>query len=380
MPQELLEFFKSKVTIPLKSFSEKLIEEIKLDNIKPEELNIQPIEEGNRNNFIIRFGGILRKEMNLGQTATTLSLVNRFFCRPPLTPKELDNIVNSLDRYISFDETELALKILNYLKIVEESTSRDIQDALGEKSAESKQRIEKAIKYLVKEGFLYKKRRAYHLIKKAEWRETFLSESSTVDFKMPYLNDVAVFRNGDMIMIGGGPKVGKTHIALNIVKKLVEQGKKPYYISLESGNRFATISKELSLEEGQFKWCVHFSPENIEIEKNAITIIDWVLPTDYAETDKLFKHFAEQLVKQGGILIVFVQLKSDGRFFAENMISFFPSLVCRYLYDGDDGVHGGFHMDYVREPKLKLKKFKVPCKYIHETKELEPLENTIDEH
>lgn len=379
MPKELLALLKSKVSVPVKTFSEKIIEEIKLGTINPEELNLRQVEEGNRNSFIIKFGGILRKEMNLAQTTYTLDLINKFFCKPPLDHREFDAIINSLDKYISFDGTELALKILNYLKIVEEANSMDIREALGEKTAEGKQRMEKAIAYLIKEGFVYKKRRAFHLIKKAEWKDTFFEESSTIDFKMPYLDNVAVFRNGDMIMIGGSPKVGKTHIALNIVKRLVQQGKKPYYISLESGNRFATISKQINLEEGQFRWCVHFSPENIEIEKNAITIIDWVLPTDYAETDKLFKHFAEQLVKQGGVLIVFVQLKSDGTFFAENMISFFPALVCRYLYDGEDGVRGGFHIDYIREPRLKLKKYKVPCKYVYETKDLELLENTLDD-
>ena len=122
-----------------------------------------------------------------------------------------------------------------------------------------------------------------------------------------------------------------------------------------------------------------FFPENIEIEKDAVTIIDWVLPTDYAETDKLFKHFAEQLVKQGGILIVFVQLKTDGRFFAENMISFFPAVVCRYLYDSDDGVHGKFHLDYLREPKSSVRRPTVPCKYNFQTKELDHLEDTIGE-
>jgi len=381
MPKELIALLKSKTSVPLQTFSERMIEEIKLGSVNLEDLNLRQVSEGNRNSFLIRFGGILRKEMNLAQTAYTLDLINKHFCNPPLSAREFDAIVNSLDKYISMDGTELAVKVLNYLRIVEEANSMDIREAIGEKTSEGKQRMEKAIAYLIKEGLVYKKRKAFHLIKKAEWRETFLDEGSTIDFNMPYLNDVATFRNGDMIVIGAKSKVGKSHISLNIIKQLIDQGKKPHYISLESGNRFVSIAKTLGISEGQFKWCVHFSPENIEIEKNAITIIDWVLPTDYAETDKLFKHFAEQLVKQGGILICFVQLKQDGTFFAQNMISFFPALVTRYMYDDEkgDGTYGGFHIDYIREPKIRQKFMKVPCKYNWEKKTLEKLENAIDE-
>ncbi len=40
-----------------------------------------------------------------------------------------------------------------------------------------------------------------------------------------------------------------THIALNIIKRLIKQGKNPYYINLESGNRFSIISRSLGLAE-----------------------------------------------------------------------------------------------------------------------------------
>lgn len=374
IPSKLKDFLKSKITIPnLKSFSEKLKEEIKTENI--DFSDVKPIEEGGRNSFLLRFGGILRKELNINQTSYTLSLFNKYLCKPPLSTRELDNIVGSLDRYLIFDESELALKILQYMKVVEEANSRDIKEALGELGADGKQRIEKAIKYLTKEGFLYKKRRIYHLIKKAQWKNTFVEEGKEFDYNMPYFYDTAIFRRGDMIVIGASPKTGKTHLALNIIKQLVSQGKKPYYISLESGNRFASISLSLGLKEGDFNWCIHFTPEDIEIEKDAITIIDWLLPSDYAETDKLFQHFAQQLVKNGGLLIIFVQLKSNGDFFANNMISMFPAFVSRYMYDNeDDGTTGYFKIDYIREPKIRGKTCKIPCVYNRETKELKRID------
>lgn len=373
MPDKLKEYIKKNITFPnLKTFSERIKEDIKLDSLAS--LNLQPVNEGNRTNFLLRMGGILRKELNIVQTTFVLGIVNKNFCKPPLPDKELSNIVGSLDKYQNFDEQELALKILQYIKIVEEANSKDIREALGEYGAEGKQKIEKAIKYLVKEGFLYPKKRNYHLIKRAEWKDTFVEEGKVIDFKMPYFDDYACFRNGDMIVIGGQQKVGKTHISLNIIKQLVQQGKQPYYVSLESGSRFVSIALSLGLKEQDFKWCIHFSPENIEIEKNAVTIIDWLLPDNYAETDKLYKHFAEQLVKNGGILIIFVQLKDDASFFAKNMIAMFPSVIGRYLYEeGSDGTNGYFSLDYIREPKFRRKSAKIPCVYSYDDKTLTPI-------
>jgi hypothetical protein len=371
MPQALLDFLKSKITVVVKSFSDKLKEDIQKDNLNLSEFNMSPILEGNRNNFMLRFGGILRKELNINQTAYTLSLFSRYFCKPSLHMKELDNVINSLDRYTKFDETELALKILQYMKIVEEAVSLDIREALGEKTAEGKQRVEKAIKYLVKEGFLFKKGRTFKLIKKAEWKETFMDDGKQIDFVMPYFNDYAIFRDGDLLIIGARTGAGKTHVAMNIIKKLVAQNKKPCYISLESGSRFITIAKALGLKEGDFKFCIHFSPTDVELEKNSITIIDWLLPDDYALTDKLYKHFAEQLVKQGGILIVFAQLMQNGEFFAKNMVDLFPAFVAKFLYEEEDkGENSYFKITKIREPKSKIKLGKIPCFYDFESKEL----------
>lgn len=370
MPKELLEVLKSKTSIPLKTFSEKVKEEIQSEEINPEELEIKPVEEGNRNSFLIKFGGILRKEMNLSQTSYTLDLINKFFCKPPVTVRELDAIVGQLDRYISFDETDLALNILNYMKIVEEASSRDIQEALGEKGANQKQRLEKAIKYLTKEGFLFKKRRAYHLIKKAEWRTEFLKDSEKIDFIFPYFNDYAIFRNGDITIIGAKSGTGKTILAMNMIKRLVEQGKTPYYISLESGSRFLMHASALGLNEGTFKYCTHFKPEDISLEKNAITIIDWLLPDDYSMVDKLYKHFAEEMFKQGGQLIVFTQLMQNGEFFAKNMVDLFASFVCKFLYDDEHGEYSHFQITKVRESASKTRFGKIVCKYDFEKKRL----------
>lgn len=342
-----------------------------ITNIEIKDINFNYIGEGNRNHFLLHLGGILSKQMNAVQVENTLSIVNRLCCKPPYPQKELENIIKSLDRYENRDEKHLATKILSYLKIVSEASSRDVKEIVGE----SKEKVDKALEYLVREGYAIKKRKEYHVLKKIEWKDTFYSEDTTLNFKVPYFHDIATFRSGDLILIGGTQKSGKSHIALNIIKQLVEQGIKPYYLNLEAGNRFAKIAKQLQMKDGDFFNTTYFYPEMAELEDNAITILDWLLPKDYSNTDKIFQHFAEQLFKHGGLLFVFVQLRGDQNFFAKDMISMFPSFVCRYLLDKDsDGkeisTQGRFLIDHIRESKKYVKKWEVPCRYNWDTKRL----------
>lgn len=171
-----------------------------------------------------------------------------------------------------------------------------------------------------------------------------------------------------------------THISMNIVKQLVKEGIKPYYISLETGSRFAKIALQLGLKEGDFRWAFHSDPTQIELEPNAVTIIDWLLIVDKAKTDLVFKHFVEQLYKTNGILIVFMQLKDDNNWFAPNMVTQFPALATKYIYDNeDDGEYGQFKINIIRDPKLKTKNWNVPCQYDWETKELKKIEAVQNE-
>uniref|UniRef100_A0A6M3KVM6 Putative bifunctional DNA primase/polymerase n=1 Tax=viral metagenome TaxID=1070528 RepID=A0A6M3KVM6_9ZZZZ len=370
MSPELIKYLQDKkATISSTTFSEPIDEEIKLEEL--EEINFNLVGEGNRNNFLLRLGGILQKQLGRSQLENVLGIINRMCCKPPYPQREFENICKSLDKYGAKDERELALKILVYLRIVGDASARDVKEVVGE----TKEKVDKALAFLVKEGYAFKKRSSYHVLKRIQWKDTFFDEDKLLDFKVPYFYDVAIFRPGDMILIGGQQKVGKSHVALNIIKQLVEQKKKPYYLNLEAGNRFAKIAKQLGLKDTDFFNATHFSPESIELEDKAITIIDWLLPKDYAETDKLFQHFAEQLFRHGGLLFVFVQLRNSGDFFAKDMVAMFPAFVCRYLYDknaqGEETPEtGAFHVDYVREPKQNRKRFIIPCKYGFETRRL----------
>jgi hypothetical protein len=85
--------------------------------------------------------------------------------------------------------------------------------------------------------------------------------------------------------------------------------------------------------------------------------------------------FVEQLYKTNGILIVFMQLKEDNSWFAQNMVKQFPSLACKYIYDNDDdGEYGKFKIEVIREPKLRIKSYEICCQYNWETKELKRID------
>lgn len=374
MSPELLKFIKEKTnTQGSVNIVENCIENIKREELSElKDINFNYIGEGNRNHFLLHVGGILSKQMNTVQVENTLSIINRICCKPPYPQKELENIIKSLNKYENRDEKSLATKILSYLRIVGDASRRDIKEVVGE----SKEKTDRAIAYLEKEEYVYRKKGSYHTLKKIEWKDTFYEEDKLLDFKVPYFDDVAIFRPGDLILIGGQQKIGKTHQALNIIKQLVEQGKKPRYFNLESGNRFAKIAKQLGMKDTDFYINANnISPEELELTDDDITIIDWLLPSNYAESDKLFQHFIKELCKHRGLLIIYVQLRTDGNFFAKDMIAFFPAFVCRYFYDKDSEgkdtpTQGKFVIDYMRESKKYVKKWEIPCRYSWETKRL----------
>jgi hypothetical protein len=376
MPKELKAFLLSKITVPRQTLSEKLVEDI-----KSEDFNLGVLDEGGRNANLIRLGGILRKELNITQTGYVLSILNKHLCKEPLPSKEVSAMIKSLDRYTEFDEKELAHKVLEYLKYIEEANRTEIAMAVvGSNRGEEKKRVDKALAYLVKEGYITKHGRSYAIIKKGEWKDTLIDEGEPIDFQMPYFYDVANFNFGDLILIGSKNKRGKTHLSMNIVKQLVNQNLNPYYISLEAGSRFTKIALQLGMKEGDFKWTFCSDPTQIEIEPNAITIIDWLCPQNFAETDKIFMRFVEQLHKTNGVLIVFMQLKDDNTWFAPNMVKQFPSLACKYIYDNeDDGEYGKFKIEVIRDPKLRIKSHELPCRYNWETKELKRIDELTEE-
>jgi len=162
---------------------------------------------------------------------------------------------------------------------------------------------------------------------------------------------------------------------MNIIKQLVKQGKIPYYLSLESGSRWSKIALQLGLKEGDFYWDEVTDATGIELEMGAITIIDWLCPNNYAEVDKLLKHFTEKLQKTKGIAIVFMQLRDNNDWLAKDLVKQFPSFACKYVYSDDEtGEYGKFTIDKIREAKFKTKIYEIPCRYDWSSKELTMIE------
>ncbi len=376
MPKKLKEFLLSKITVPRKTNSEIIREDIKTEDFKidPTKFALKNNQlEGSCNSEFIKLGGILRKQLTTNQTGYVLNVLNKHMLESPMQQQSISAMIRELDKYTVFDERELSHKVLDYLKDVEEASRNEIAMTIaGTNRGEDKRRLDKALKYLVKEEYVRKQGTRYIIKQKANWQTNLINVGMPIDFKMPYFDDIMTFNWGDLILIGSGNARGKTHISMNIIKELVKQGKTPYYLSLESGSRFIKIALQLGLKEPELKYDEVADATKIELESDkAITVIDWLCPNSYAEVDKLLMHFTKQLQKTKGIAIVFMQLRDNNEWFAKDLCKQFPSFACRYIYDNQDsGEFGRFEVDKAREPKMKNYNRQIPCQYNWEDKTL----------
>lgn len=361
MPKELKKFLLG--LIDKQPEKDELKESIKVDDLGTAKLKGL---DGCRNDTFVKLGGILRKKLNMEGVSYALTIFNKLL-EVQVPQKELTAMLRQIDKYTSFDKEEMSRQIMKHLDLVETATSRDLKDSLRFE----KKDIEECLFYLLEEKKVYKIRNTYKLLKKANWKETFIEDSKLLDFKVPYFEDYATFRQGDMIIIEAPPGVGKTTIAVNILSKLIKQKIKPCYVSSEPGNRFTTMALTLEICEGQFKWVTHYRPETIELDDNAVTIIDWLLPEDYSQVDKLYQKFSEQLDKHKGLLIVFTQAKKEGTSFSGNMIDMFASLFATYKHINGDNLNTCFETKKIRESKTGKQKIIIPTVYDYKTKRLE---------
>jgi len=329
------------------------------------------IKMGERSQTLTKLGGIFRKKLPIEKVEFVLSVLNRTLTeKPHLNKYEISQMVRMLDTYCKFDEKDLAEDIFDYLEKVKSANRNEIaQSIVGTNRGEDKKRVDICLEYLEREGKILKKGNNYIVMACVEWETSLDITEARINFEMPYFNDVAYFEWRDMIIIGAESGVGKTHIAINMIKQFRDQGITPHYICLEPSSRFKRIAVELGLEQDDFKYVFSAEPESLELPKNAITIIDWLLPENYAEVDKLFQHFAKQLYKTNGILIVFMQMKDKKAFYSDKMTRFFPALVAHYLYEDEGkGEWGKFEIVKIREAKSSNRIKEIPCRYDWHTK------------
>lgn len=380
MPNELKKLLINKVTKPKKTFSEEIIEGIQTEDFKINPKDFELVNnnlEGCCNSSFIKLGGILRKRLNPQQTGYVLHILNRHLLENPMNDQAINAMIRELENYTFCDESEMAEEILKYLKDTELASKAEIEMAIiGERAkGEQRKRIDKTLLYLLKEDKIVKRGRNYEIIKAMEWNDALSDIDKPLNFKVPYFEDYAYLNVGDKIILGGRNKTGKTYLAMNFIKRIVSQGIKPDYIYNESGNRFAKTARILGLKDGDFNHVFCSDPDKIILRPNAITIYDWVKPNDFAKTDDLFSGMVEKLNKTQGFMICFVQLKEDDTFFAKNQIGQFPAILARYLYeDESDGTYTKIKLDYVRDAKIKGKKFEIPCIYNWDTREVKLIE------
>ena len=173
-----------------------------------------------------------------------------------------------------------------------------------------------------------------------------------------------------------------THIAMNIVKRLVDQGIRPKYIYSETGGRFAKNALKLGMTPNNFDHARLGDPRKFRLAKNLkrpVIVYDWFRPHDWAKTDEIFEKLLEKIKRVDGFMILFMQLKDNDGYFAPNMLEQFPSWVCKYLYEDENkGIYTKFQITKIREPKIEQRFISIPCKYESSTKEVK-LISELDE-
>jgi len=369
MPANLVKLLKEKTS--------KLTKQIQIEDIEKENFNLDLIEEGSRSDSLIRLAGLFRKRFNYHQTCKIVKSLNKHICLPPLDSNELERtVLTSIERYCNYDDDEIAKQILDYLKEAKSASKAEIEIAILENRAkgEERKRIDRTLVYLIKENLIIKRGREYELVERMDWSDTLIDVGTPINFKIPYLDDVAYFYKGDLIVLGAMNKKGKTILALNFLKRFVQQGLKPYYVYNEKqGGRFARDSLQLGLMEGDYYHTRCKNPQKLILEPEAITIYDWVKikGDEFSRTADLFDDLVEKVEKTNGLLICFVQLKENNSFFAPNLIGQIPAILCKYLYENEtDGTFTYFDVCNVRDAKRKGKNFKIPCRYNWDTKEV----------
>lgn len=355
MPTEL----KNKLVELAKSSPKK---DVKLPNVE----NVNTLSEGEgRNNLLTSLGGAFINKFTTEDTAYILSMISRNFFNPPLPDFEIKAMLKSLSSYKLSDEETYEKTIYEYLK--EMQTDVAAKDIMESRKL-SRAIVDKYLSKFVKEGKAIRTGRGrYQYKEKVEWSDAAPEVIDEYKYKIPFFNDVAVFQDKDVILLGAKTNDGKTTVALNILKEVINQGVKPYYIYSEAGSRFQKTSQILGIT-GKYYHTYHENPLAIELEYNAFTIIDWLHLEHKENTDTVLKHLNDELQRKGGILIIFTQLKTTSEWFAPNLIDHYPTFAARLIQDNGEKTESHWDISKIKEPKGNWTTFILPCEYNQETR------------
>lgn len=381
MPDALYAILKkADVKVPQREKSDIDHEEI-AKAISTEDFKIKDFKN-NRNNTLLKLGGIAQKSMPISSVGKMLDIFNHFIFDSPLPETEVMGILDSLDKYVDENEGALIKTVLDYLKETDVATKMEIEFAVfGQRAtSENKKRLDRILANLLIDHKIVKQNaRNYKIVRDMQWSDSILNVGTPINFKMPYFHDYAHFNRGDLILIGAQTKVGKTTVAMNIIKQLVEQGLKPRYLYNESGGRFAKTALKLGLKDGDFDKARANNPLEVILKPNSVYVYDWIRPVDFAKTADIFDSLVEKLELNNSVMIGFVQLTDKNEWFATNLLRQFVALSVKYNYLDKEGVSTCFELNDVRDRKTSGKSYQIPCKYFEDTREVKTLEEIDSE-
>jgi len=357
------------------------LEAVKFESIDAPKISTLDAGEGRNNNLTSIGGIIINKFPDKPEIAEWfMQLINQKFHNPPLSNFEVKNIAQSLKGYKNIEGLTQKEAVLGYMRQMNiPINTKDILENLPGIKLNSAL-VNKYFSELAKDGVIVHWSRGYYKIKELlEWTTQYPKKGRVYEYKMPYFNHLMEFESSDILLLGGMPGGGKSHIAINMLKQMIDQGCKPYYVSLESGSRYGKIAEKLGLVDSKdsLKFYIkeHNNPLNISLVENAFTVIDWLNINEFEKTAQVHEYFKNEMQNKGGILVIFTQLKKGGRegegaydFFAPNLAEQFPSFTAKYAFDNTDRTEGHWQVSKLRDPRGNFWNARVDCEYNPETK------------
>jgi len=181
-------------------------------------------------------------------------------------------------------------------------------------------KIHRFLNELIKLGELAKLRHGQYQVQKGPEFINFDSISTRwLDIDLPFnIQDKIKFYPGDILVFAAAPGTGKTYLAVNLVKHLVEKGYSVDYYSSERLNEFKLrlnqIMNPVLLNEDNFR-PAEVNPYSYKIMKESadrIVIWDWLdLANRYHLAPAVMRKLTEN---HRHLLILFMQAKEkDGR-------------------------------------------------------------------
>jgi hypothetical protein len=347
---------------------------INLDSL-PIEDGMRQVHEGQgRNSLLVSLGGVVSKIIpEMDKCAQILYLISKTFFVPPTPKPEIIEMVKKLTDYRKDDNETQEQAVWDYCKQMETDLHpADVARAVFNNDLSKKDVVYTYFSKWVMEGKLTREGRGRYKVRQViAWTDKPPDNISELPYKIPYFQNVAYFQEGDIFIIGAYMNQGKTTLALNLLKGFVDQGIKPYYLYTEAGSRFDKTSAVLGIKGKFWRYC-HPDPTTIELEADAVTIIDWLFIGDKSKTDSFLGELNKQMQKKKGLLIIMAQIRQDNTWFAPDLINQFPTYAGRYIRDSADGKDNHFDFDKIKEPKGNFQTRRINFVYDYPTKLILP--------